>query len=165
MLSHSGTRPHIIMNMPLYRFIVEIKYFVKSLIYTLRNKLCTKKLTFVHQCIEITKTSDITLTIQATSEPSCCKQLSLNTQSCSGSTENVGKKVVNGAVMRTGAHIQLCVRLWVCHASRCQFPLPSTESEPAPLGLGGFCLLKWSWHTNVYYTSLSKACVKGKAME
>lgn len=51
--------------------------------------------------------------------------------------------------MRTLAHVQLRVRLWVCHVGRCQFPLPSAESEPAPLGPGVLCLLKWSWHANV----------------
>lgn len=37
--------------------------------------------------------------------------------------------------MRTGAHIRLRVRLWVCHAGRCQFPLPRAQSDPLHLGL------------------------------
>lgn len=69
------------------------------------------------------------------------RQLFVN-KSSDGSLKKSRTREENGAVMRTLAYIQLCVRLRVGHAGRCQFPLPSAESEPAPLGLRVLCLHK-----------------------
>lgn len=56
----------------------------------------------------------------------------VNTQSLRGWLKEVETEKKIGLWGRLWAYNQLCVRLRVCHASRCQFPLPTLQNLKPP---------------------------------